>query len=156
MPVACARPSISMPRQRALPSCHCSGSMSTAAGVSQRTSRASRSELVLTGEEARTAQDRESVAQRDDPSDELDQRGAVLRYVPVDPAERIVLSVGIVIALLAAAEFVAGQDHRRALRQQQRRKQIALLPVAQLPRISGSSVGPSAPPFQDRLSEWPS
>ena len=70
---------------------------------------------------------------------------------PVDPTDLVVLAVGVVVALLGPAEFVAGQHHRRALGEQQRRQHVAHLAFAQ--RVDpGSSVGPSAPQFQERLS----
>ena len=34
---------------------------------------------------------------------------------PIDPADLIVLAIGIVVALLAVADFVAGEQHRYAL-----------------------------------------
>ena len=62
---------------------------------------------------------------------ERQQRRAFIVELPVDPAERIVLAVDVVVAVLRVARFVAGQQHRGALRQQQCRQQIALLPTAQ-------------------------
>ena len=43
----------------------------------------------------------------------------------------VVLAVGVVVALLRAAELVARQQHRRALRQEQRRQHVAHLALAQ-------------------------
>ena len=39
---------------------------------------------------------------------------------PVEPGGRVVLAIGIVVALLAVADLVAGTQHGRALRQRQR------------------------------------
>src|SRR5262249_35146473 len=39
--------------------------------------------------------------------------------LPVDPADLIVLAIGIVVAGLRIGDLVAGQDQRRALREQQ-------------------------------------
>src|ERR1700735_381466 len=47
--------------------------------------------------------------------------------LPVQPGSFVVLAISIVVALLSAAEFVAGQQHRNAQRQEQRRDEIALL-----------------------------
>jgi hypothetical protein len=74
---------------------------------------------------------------------------------PVDPGDGVVLAVGVVVAALAVAEFVAGGQHRRALRQQHGGQQRALQAGAAL-RTSGSVVGPSQPQFQLRLWPWPS
>ena len=52
--------------------------------------------------------------------------------LPVDPRQLVVLAVGVVVAALGAADLVAGQEHRHALRQQQRREEVALLPRPQL------------------------
>ena len=58
---------------------------------------------------------------------------------PVDPAQLVVLAVGIVVAALGAAEFVAGEQHRHALRQEHRSEQVARLARAQ--RQHGRVVG---------------
>ena len=50
---------------------------------------------------------------------------------PVDPGQLVVLAVGVVVAALGAAHLVAVQDHRHALRQQQRGEEVALLAGAQ-------------------------
>ena len=39
--------------------------------------------------------------------------------LPADPADLVVLAIGIVVAGLAVADFIAGQNQRQALRQQQ-------------------------------------
>ena len=51
---------------------------------------------------------------------------------PVQPAGGIVLAVGVVVALLAVAELVAGTEHRRALGQQQAGQHRATHAQAQL------------------------
>ena len=50
---------------------------------------------------------------------------------PVEPADFIVLAVRIVVAALRACELIAGGQHHRALRQQQRGEKVAHLPAAQ-------------------------
>ncbi len=52
--------------------------------------------------------------------------------LPRHPADVVVLAVGVVVALLRAAELVAGEQHRRTLGQEQGREHVALLPVADL------------------------
>ena len=46
---------------------------------------------------------------------------------PVEPRDLVVLAVGVVVATLSATEFVATEQHRNALREQQRRHQVATL-----------------------------
>src|SRR6187402_9666 len=49
----------------------------------------------------------------------------------VQPAQLIVLTVGIVVAALRASKLIARNQHRRALRQEQRREQVPPLARAQ-------------------------
>src|SRR5580704_8648368 len=55
----------------------------------------------------------------------------LVNVLPVQPGSFIVLAIGIVVAMLSPAEFVTGQQHRNAERQEQRRDKIALLPRTQ-------------------------
>ena len=72
------------------------------------------------------------LSQVDQFAGEVEQREAVGIEVPVVPRRFVVLAIGVVVAVLRAADFVAAADHRHALREQQRRQQIALLPLAEL------------------------
>ena len=72
-------------------------------------------------------------AQRDQPLRELEQRLLVDVEVPVDPGDGAVLAVGVVVAVLGAAELVAVQQHRDALAQHQDRQEVLLLPQPQRP-----------------------
>ena len=83
----------------------------------------------VAGEEAAAAERRVLAAQLDEGGGELDQR--LVDLVPVHPAQLAVLGVGVVVALLGAAELVAVQQHRRALAEQQRGQEVALGPRAQ-------------------------
>ena len=74
-------------------------------------------------QEALLAQDRVGLSEADDPAGELEELG--IGGVPVDPAGVVVLRIGVVVALLAVAQLVAGKDHRRALAEQQRRQHVA-------------------------------
>ena len=58
---------------------------------------------------------------------EIDQRP--IGIGPVQPCRLIVLGIGIVVAPLRAAEFIAGRQHGRAAREQQRGEQRALIPL---------------------------
>src|SRR5829696_3711742 len=50
------------------------------------------------------------------------------RERPVIPAEIIVLAVGIVVATLGTADFIAAEKHRRALGQEKGGQKVSLLP----------------------------
>ena len=81
------------------------------------------------------------------PPEEIHQRQALFVHFPVDPARLVVLAIRVVVAALGAAEFVAGADHRGALRQNQRSQQIAQLAPPQRLYVSivGGSLGAAIP-----------
>ena len=72
-------------------------------------------------QEAPALQARVLAAQRDEAAREVEQAAAAVVERPVEPGELVVLAVGVVVAALGAAHLVAAQQHRDALRQQQRR-----------------------------------
>src|SRR5687768_16117250 len=72
------------------------------------------------------------LAQREQLPDERGEPYAARGVIPVDPADLVVLAVGVVVAGLRAAELVARQQHRHALRDHERRKHVADLTLAQL------------------------
>jgi len=84
--------------------------------------------LGLTGEEAAPAEDGMLGAQPHDGPGELEH--VLVDRWPVDPRGLVVLAVGVVIAVLGAADFVAVQDHRHALAEQKRGNHVAPLPRA--------------------------
>ena len=103
--------------------------------------------FVLAVQELVAAQDGILVPQAREPADE--GRSAACRRSrlgerPVEPGDLVVLAIGVVVALLGAAELVAGEQHRRALRQEQAREHGACSTAARL-LIAGSSLGPSTP-----------
>src|SRR5216684_3757268 len=68
---------------------------------------------------------RKSPAQLGHVADEIDEVVAfAAETFPADPADFVVLAIGIVVAGLRVADFVAGQNQRQALRQQQTRKLV--------------------------------
>ena len=69
------------------------------------------------------------------------------RRVPVEPGDLVVLALGVVVAALRAPDLVAAEQHRHALREQQRREQVALLPRAQRDdlRIVGRALDAAVP-----------
>ena len=76
------------------------------------------------------------------------KEGLLLRApAPVVPAGGVVLAVGVVVPALGATELVAAGEHRRALRQQQGREEVALLPRAELVHalVGGRSLEAAVP-----------
>ena len=63
---------------------------------------------------------------------EVEEVFLLVGQLPVQPGDFVVLAVGVVVAVLRVAELVAGEQHRHAWREQQRRQEVALLPLAQL------------------------
>src|SRR2546422_27482 len=57
---------------------------------------------------------------------------------PVEPAQRAVLAVGVVIAELGTSDLVAGHDHRHALREQEDSGEVLDLPAPE--RLHGAIV----------------
>ena len=64
-------------------------------------------------------------AQADQPLREVEQLALLVGEVPVVPGDLGVLAPGVVVAALRAAELVAAEQHRRAVRQEQRRQEVA-------------------------------
>src|ERR1700676_5598054 len=68
---------------------------------------------------------RKSPAQLGHMADEIDLVVAfAIKAFPVDPAYFVVLTIGIVVAVLRVADFVAGQNQRQALPQQYARQPV--------------------------------
>src|SRR5205823_703236 len=83
----------------------------------------------------------------EDASREREQRAPVVVELPLEPRELVVLAVGVVVALLRAPELVAAEQHRRALREGERRKEVPLLARAERSdrRIVGRSLDAAVP-----------
>src|SRR5919205_2178314 len=62
---------------------------------------------------------------------EVEQRALLVAPRPVEPADLVVLAVGVVVPALRAAILVACDDHGRTLRQQHGREQVTALPTSQ-------------------------
>ena len=91
--------------------------------------------LLATGEEAATMQHRMLKPQMNQLRYEFEQVLLILVQIPVRPGDRIVLAVGVVIALLGARHFVAAADHRNALTEQQCGEHVAHLLLTKLVNI---------------------
>ena len=63
--------------------------------------------------------------------DESVDVGVPLEQAPVEPADLVVLAVGVVVAALRPAHLVAHQQHRRAGGEQRQREEVLDLAVAQ-------------------------
>jgi len=74
---------------------------------------------------------RVATPKRDQRTCEREQRAAVVVELPIDPADLVVLTIGVVVALLRPADLVAGAQHGNALREEQDREQVSLLPLAE-------------------------
>ena len=52
-------------------------------------------------------------------------------FFPIEPADLIVLAIGVIIAVLGPAEFIAAEQHRHTLRNKERGEKITALSFAQ-------------------------
>src|SRR5271166_6482343 len=69
---------------------------------------------------------------QDELADEGEQRRSFVTHaLPVEPADFVILAVGVAVAALASAELVAAEQHWHPLREEQRRQEIAHLPLAE-------------------------
>src|SRR5262245_44668678 len=87
------------------------------------------------------------VVDRDEPAYERQQLLLVLIQFPIEPRDLVVLAVSVVVAALAVADFVARQEHRNSLRDNQRREKGPLLVLTQGAnfRIIGRTLGAAVP-----------
>ena len=91
--------------------------------------------LLATGEEAAAMQHRMLKPQMDQLRYEFEQVLLILVQIPVRPGDRIVLAVGVVVALLGARNLIATADHRNALAEQQCGEHVAHLLLTKLVNI---------------------
>src|ERR1700733_1079365 len=70
-----------------------------------------------------------------------------LNTSPVEPADRVVLAIGVVVSPLCPPDLVAGDYHRHALGKQQYRGEVLDLPPAEVldRRIGGIAFCPAVP-----------
>src|SRR5262249_8678175 len=59
-------------------------------------------------------QNRVAARQRNGLAAEFQKIGVARRLAPIEPADLVVLAIGVVVAVLGAQKFVASQYHRRA------------------------------------------
>src|SRR5581483_10333365 len=87
--------------------------------------------VIGAGEEAISSQDGILGAQLRQPLHEAGQALTLRCRLPIEPADLIVLTVGIVVPALGAAKLISRQKHGSALGEEQRPEEIALLTLAQ-------------------------
>jgi len=97
-------------------SLHSSGFISVPEALIQGTSFDAQLLVVNAGQEPAPAKDRVFVTQPRQLPHETDQRLAFFPDVPIDPADLVILAIGVVVAVLRAGELVAGEQQRRAPR----------------------------------------
>src|SRR5581483_6343194 len=83
------------------------------------------------------AKNRVLASEVDHAPDEAEQ--VALGALPVEPGELVVLAPRVVVAVLRSPDLVAAEKHRHALREQERREEVALLPRSY--RTDGRIVG---------------
>ena len=112
----------------------------------------------VAGEErARGARSGGACGRRSSPEEAAAGRRCSSRARPVEPADLVVLAVGVVVAVLRAADLVAGERaSARPATASGWRRSSCICRVAQRLDRPASSVGPSTPQFQLRLSSMPS
>jgi hypothetical protein len=88
--------------------------------------------VALAGEEAAPVQHRVRLAQRHHLLEEPQYVGVAVDLPPVEPAEFVVLAVGVVVAVLGPPDLVAHADHGDALRQQEDGGEVLDLPAAEV------------------------
>src|SRR5207248_4834733 len=72
-------------------------------------------------EEFGTPKNRMLVPELNQPPDKLGECLLLLvSFLPIKPADLVVLAIGVVVAVLGPAEFVATEQHRHALRNKKR------------------------------------
>src|SRR5687767_15171448 len=76
-------------------------------------------------------QDGEVLAERDQAAGEFEKDLLAIVETPIHPRDLVVLAIGVVVAALRAPHLVAGEEHGHSLRKEQRRKEVAFLPLAQ-------------------------
>ena len=99
----------------------------------------------LAVEEVAAPEHRMRAPEGDQPLREREQRAVLV--LPVEPRDLVVLAVGVVVAALRAADLVAAEQHRDALREEQRGEEVALLARAELEHLGvvGRALGAAVP-----------
>jgi len=93
----------------------------------------------------RAAEYRMAAPQLDQSAGECQQ--PAVHPVPIEPRQRPVLTIRVVVAALRASDLVAGKEHRDALREKQGGKEVLLLTVTQRQdrRIGGRPLDAAVP-----------
>ena len=83
--------------------------------------------LLAPGEELAAPEHGVLAAQGDQALGEVVELGLRAAQAPLVPGDLVVLAPGVVVAALGAAQLVAAEQHRHALREEQRREEVAHL-----------------------------
>ena len=105
-----------MPRQRANDWPHSSSDISRPSGLSQTMSLTSAARRCAVPGRSCAGAAADARAGARETLRESYERRVSLAQAPVEPGDLVVLAIGVVVAALRAAELVAGQQHRHALR----------------------------------------
>lgn len=98
----------------------------------------------VTREEVLSAQGGVTLAEVDHPSSEGAEVGICGDKLPIEPADRVVLNVGVVVALLCSPALITCQQHGNALGKKQYSEEVTYLSRAQrlYCRICGGTLDP--------------
>src|SRR5438552_18054863 len=107
------------------------------------------------GKETSTAQVSMVSTERDHVFEEPEQPLILLHQFPIEPADLVILAISVVVSLLRPPGFISAHEHRNAPREEQNRRKVLDLPLAQRLNVSIVRCSP-APPFHLRLSFEPS
>src|SRR6266851_7040559 len=81
-------------------------------------------------------------------SNEIRQRLTfVVDLLPIEPADLIILAIGVIVAVLSPSKFVAGQEHRCSLSKKKYGEHITFLPLTELNNLEviGRTFGAAIP-----------
>src|SRR5215472_1367981 len=87
--------------------------------------------IQLTCKESTALQERMALAQRNHLFEEAEHLLVLFRKVPIEPADLVILAVGVVVSLLCASDFIAGHKHGDPLGEQKNSRKILDLALAQ-------------------------
>ena len=87
-------------------------------------------------EKVAPSKNRLGLAQLDYFPREIEQCALFGGQIPIEPGNRRILTISVIVSVLGLPEFITGQEHRHPLRKKQRGQKIPLLP-----RTHGANAG---------------